>query len=87
VSELKPLLVPAELRDALAEEAAAEGVSVETAAARAIEHHIEAAKTRRFFEERAREADPEWLLRFLSRPGGEPPAPGDEVPPGYKPHR
>jgi hypothetical protein len=46
----------------------------------------EAIKTRKFFEERARRADPEWLMRFLDRPGGEPPTPDDELPEGYVAH-
>lgn len=84
MSDLKPLLIPEELREALAAEAASEGVSVEAVGARAVEEHLEALKTRKFFEERAGRADPEWLMRFLDREDGEPPQPGDELPEGYK---
>ena len=83
MGELKPLLIPEELREALAAEAASEGLTLEAIAARAVEAHLQAIKARKFFEARAA-ADPEWLLRFLDRKGGEPPRPGDELPEGYK---
>jgi hypothetical protein len=83
MAELKPLLVPEELREALAAEAANEGISLEAITVKAVEAHLEAIKTRKFFDERARRADPEWLMKFLDRPGGEPPQPGDELPEGY----
>lgn len=83
MGELK-LLIPDELREALAAEAASEGVSLDALTTQAIEAHLEALKTRRFFEERAVRTDPEWLKRFLDREGGEPPRPGDALPEGYK---
>lgn len=83
MGELKPLMVPEELREALAAEAASEGVSLETITAQALEAHLEALKTRKFFEDKARRADPEWLMKFLDREGGEPPRAGDELPEGY----
>lgn len=83
MAELKPLLVPEELREALAAEAANEGISLEAITMKAVEAHLEAIKTRKFFDERARRADPEWLMKFLDRPGGELPQPGDELPEGY----
>lgn len=83
MSELKSFMIPKELEDALAAEAASEGVSVETIVSQAIEAYLEAIKTRKFFAERARNADPEWLMTFLDREDGEPPQPGDELPEGY----
>jgi len=83
MAELKPLLVPEELLEALAAEAANEGISLEAITVKAVEAHLEAIKTRKFFDERARRADPEWLMKFLDRAGGEPPQPGDELPEGY----
>lgn len=83
MGDLKPLMVPEELREALAAEAASEGVSLETITAQALEGHLQALKTRKFFEDKARRADPEWLMNFLDREGGEPPRPGDELPEGY----
>jgi hypothetical protein len=83
MGELKPLMVPEELRERLAAEAANEGISLEAIAVRAVEGHLEAIKTRKFFEERAKRADPEWLMKFLDRPGGEPPDPDDQLPEGY----
>lgn len=83
MGDMHPILVPDELREAFAAEAASEGLSVEAMVARAMQLHLEAIKTRKFFEERARKADPEWLMQFLSRDGGEPPQPGDELPDGY----
>ena len=83
MGELKPLMVPEELREALAAEAASEGVSLETITVQAVEAHLEALKTRKFFEDKARRADPEWLMKFLDREGGPPPRAGDELPEGY----
>lgn len=83
MGELKPLMIPDELREALAAEAAGAGISLETIAVQAVEAHLEAIKTRKFFEDRKRRADPEWVMQFLNREGGEPPQPGDELPDGY----
>lgn len=83
MSDLKPLMVPEELREALAAEAANEGISLEAIAVQAVEGHLEAIRTRKFFEDGARNAAPEWLMKFLDREGGEPPQPGDELPEGY----
>ncbi|MFM9863306.1 MAG: toxin-antitoxin system HicB family antitoxin [Micropepsaceae bacterium] len=83
MGELK-LNIPEDLREALAAEAASEGVSLDTLTTQAIEAYLEVLKTRRFFAERAANADPEWLKRFLDREGGEPPRPGDELPEGYR---
>ena len=84
MGELKPLLIPEDLREALAAEAALEGLTLEQIAARAVEAHLRAAKARRFFEERAGRGDPKWLLEFLDRDPGEPPRAGDETPLGYR---
>jgi hypothetical protein len=83
MGELKPLMIPDELREKLAAEAAGEGISLEAMAVQAVERHLEAIKTRKFFDERKRNADPEWLMQFLNREGGEPPGAGDELPVGY----
>lgn len=37
---------------------------------------------KRYFAERAARADLAWFDLFMARKGGEPPAPGDEVPEG-----
>ncbi|HCK83023.1 MAG TPA: hypothetical protein DHW63_00385 [Hyphomonadaceae bacterium] len=83
MGELKPLMIPDELREALAAEAVGEGISLEAIAIQAVERHLEAIKTRKFFEERKRCSDPEWVMQFLNREVGEPPQPGDELPEGY----
>ncbi len=83
MGELKPLMIPDELREKLAAEAVGEGISLEAIAIQAVERHLEAIKARKFFEERKQGADPEWLMRFLNREGGEPPQLGDELPEGY----
>ncbi len=85
MGELRPLLIPEELCEALAAEAANTGLSLEAVAAQAVEAHLEAIKTRRFFETRVAGSNPEWLLHFLNRSGGEPPRVGDELPEGYRP--
>ena len=85
MGELRPLLLPEELCDALAAEAASDGLSLEALAAQAVEAHLEAIKTRKFFEARAAAADPGWLINFLNRSGGNPPRAGDELPEGYEP--
>jgi hypothetical protein len=76
--------IPEDLREALAAEAALEGVTLEQIGVRAVEALLRAAKARRFFEERAGRGDPKWLLEFLDRDEGEPPRPGDEIPEGYR---
>ena len=81
MGELKPLLIPEDLREALAAEAVIEGLSLEEIAARAVEAHLRASKTRRFFEERAGRGDPKWLLEFLDRvPDATPQPPSAPVP-------
>lgn len=81
----KVVMIPGALRDSLAAEAANEGLSLEEITVQAVEAHLEAIKTRRFFEECRRRADPAWLLRFLDRESGLSPEPGDELPQGYTP--
>lgn len=83
MGELKPLLIPEDLREALAAEAAIEGLSLEEIAARAVEAHLRAAKARRFVDERAGRADPKWLLQFLDRTSTRVPEPADDLPEGY----
>ena len=84
MGELKPLLIPGDLREALADEAASEGVSLEQIAARAVEAYLEAIKTRKFFEDRAGRGNGQRLLDILNRVPERPPEPDDEIPEGYK---
>jgi Ni/Co efflux regulator RcnB len=84
MGELKPILIPEELRAALAAEAASEGLSLEEMSARAVQAHLDAIKSRKFFEERAGRRDGSRLLEILDRGGDEPPRPGDEIPESYR---
>jgi hypothetical protein len=43
---------------------------------------LSALKTADYFARRAERGDVDAALRFLDRPGGEPPEPGDELTPG-----
>ena len=49
----------------------------------AVAEKLSALKTADYFAERAARGDIAEALRLLRRPGGEPPRPGDEVPPNY----
>jgi len=73
------LNLPASSREKLAEAARRWGVSADELAARAIEEHLQAAETFDLFERAKLEVDWAWFDRFMSRDGGAPPRPGDEV--------
>jgi hypothetical protein len=67
----------------------ADGTSLNQFVATAVAEKIAVHKTTAFFEERAARAraaaqrgEPSALLALLSRPGGEPPREGDELPEG-----
>lgn len=86
----KPLTVEMadELADALAKAANDLGETEEQFVKQAVAQRLEALEDNPFFARRRkgidRKAARDWLL---SRQGGEPPEPGDELPPGYTPPR
>jgi hypothetical protein len=60
--------------------AGAAGESLESFVLRAVASEIERERTDRFFAERRARGDVVAALEVLNRAGGEPPAPGDELP-------
>lgn len=81
----KPTTVdlPAELAAEAAEVARAAGESLAAFVARAVAYEIERDRTDKFFAERRARGDIAKALEILNREGGEPPEPGDELPPDY----
>lgn len=79
--------LPEELSLQAAEAAHAAGETLASFVARAVAFEIEREKTDKFFAERRQRADVVKALEILGRSGGQPPEPGDELPPGYKPAR
>jgi hypothetical protein len=74
-----PLRLPKSLKSQLARIAKREGISVNQLITLAVAEKVSALETGRFFLERAREADLEAFRKLLVRPGGQPPASGDEL--------
>jgi hypothetical protein len=72
------LRFPKSLKEQVTRIARREGVRVNQFIAMAVAEKVSALETERFFMERARGADIEALRKTLRRPGGAPPAPGDE---------
>jgi len=85
----KPLTIdlPPELAAEAAEAARAAGESLSAFVARAVAYEIEREKTEAFFAERRARANIARAQEILNRNGGQPPEPGDELPPGYEPGR
>jgi uncharacterized protein (DUF1778 family) len=75
-----PLRLPQSLKDAIAQAAARDGISINQFIVLAAAEKLAALDTVRFFEERANRADLARFRQILNRPGGEPPRPGDELP-------
>jgi hypothetical protein len=87
-----PLRLPKSIKAAAERLSKADGTSLNQFVATAVAEKIAVMETAAFFEERASRAraraarcEPSALLAMLSRPGGEPPGEGDELPEGYKP--
>jgi hypothetical protein len=74
------LRMPASLKRAAQETAKADGTTLNQFIVTAVAEKLSALRTAEYFAERAKRGDLEAALRFLSRPGGMPPAPGDEMP-------
>ena len=77
------LRLPASLKKEVEKVAADDGTTLNQFIVSAVAEKLSALKTADYFVERAKRADLETFDRLMSRPGGEPPRDGDEVPPGY----
>jgi len=75
-----PLRLPQSLKNAIAQAAARDGISINQFIILAAAEKIAALDTMRFFEERTNRADLARFRQILDRTGGEPPQPGDELP-------
>jgi hypothetical protein len=82
-----PLRLPKSLKAAAEELSKAEGTSLNQFVATAVAEKIAVLKTAAYFENRSKQAraaslrgEPSVLTAILSRPGGEPPRKGDELP-------
>ena len=75
-----PLRLPQSLRDAIAQAAARDGISINQFITLAAAEKLAAIDTVRFFAERADRADFERFQQILNRSSGKPPQPGDELP-------
>ena len=75
------LRLPVSLKAALEKLAAADGVSVNQLLVAAAAEKLSAMQTTEaFFAERRGRGNKDAAIRFLTRSGGEPPRPGDELP-------
>ncbi|HYL64716.1 MAG TPA: toxin-antitoxin system HicB family antitoxin [Candidatus Methylomirabilis sp.] len=78
------LRLPPSLMAEARKAAETDGIALNQLIMLALAEKVSAMRTEEFFEERARHADPRRVDRILSRLGkGNPPIPGDELPPGY----
>ncbi len=80
-----PLRLPKSIKVAAEELSRADGTSLNQFVATAVAEKIAVMKTAAIFEERRQRATGSALGGLLSRPGGEPPREGDELPEGWKP--
>jgi hypothetical protein len=76
------LRVPPTLLAEARKAAESEGVALNQLITLALAEKVSAMRTEKYFEERARRANPSKVSRILSRVGkGNPPVEGDELPP------
>lgn len=74
-----PVRLPSSLKAAIEKLAAEEGISVNQFLVSAASEKLGAMQTAAaFFAERKGKGDRDAAIRILTRPGGEPPQPGDE---------
>lgn len=76
-----PLRLPVSLMAAAERLIARDGTSLDQFVATAVAAKLAAMSTEEVFAERKARADREAFRRLLDRKGGEPPRPGDELPP------
>jgi len=75
-----PLRLPASIKNEAERLAAAEGTSLNQFVATAVAEKVAALRTASYFTERRSRADWAAFDRLMSRPGGEKPRAGDEMP-------
>jgi hypothetical protein len=75
-----PLRLPRSLKVAVEKLSKEDGTSVNQFVVMAVAEKVSALTTAAYFAERKARADMEAFDRILSRAGGEPPRPGDELP-------
>jgi hypothetical protein len=78
-----PLRLPKSVKAEAEALSKADGTSLNQFVTIAVAEKIAMRKTAAFFEERRQRATGKALDAMLSRPGGEPPREGDELPEGY----
>ena len=77
------LRLPKSVKSGVQRLAKREGISMNQFMATAIAEKLAVLESLDYLEERAKRADLKLFDRFMSREGGEPPRPGDELPDGY----
>lgn len=75
-----PLRLPRSIKAAAENLARAEGISMNQFIATAVAEKLSVLSTADFFVQRAQRAKPDAIDKILSRSGGQPPQPGDELP-------
>lgn len=75
-----PLRLPVSVKAEAEKLAAAEGTSLNQFVASAVAEKVAALRTASYFAERRGRADWAAFDRLMTREGGEPPRPGDELP-------
>ena len=80
-----PLRLPNGIKEAVAQYAAQEGISMNQFIALAVAEKLSALDTAEFFRVRAARANMDAFWEIMSRPGGAPPREGDVLPEGYTP--
>lgn len=75
-----PLRLPRSIKNAVQSMAKEDGVSMNQFISVAVAEKIAALRTAEYFKARAEQADLATFDRLMSREGGEPPRPGDELP-------
>jgi hypothetical protein len=79
-SSTYPLRLPASIKAEAERLAAEDGTSLNQFVATAVAEKVAALRTVSLFAARKGQADWDAFDRLMSRPGGEPPRPGDELP-------
>ena len=80
-----PLRLPNGIKEAVAEYAAQEGISMNQFIALAVAEKLSALDTDEFFRVRAARANLDAFWEMMNRPGGAPLREGDELPEDYTP--